>query len=93
MKKKGISEEFIQKKSEQIDVIIQAMNYAAELIDLLIFDRSSASIEIFFLQNELSNHLTDNPQKINSFLSKENTFEHVRALVESHKSLKNEDQA
>lgn len=93
MQKRGVNAEYIQKKSDQIDVIISAMNYAAELIDLLIFDRSSASIEIFCLQDQLSKYMMENPDKIESFLSKENTFELLRTMVQSYKNLSNEDQA
>lgn len=91
MQKRGTNPDFIQKKSKQIDIIINAVNYASELIDLLIFDRSSASIEIFCLQKELSNHLSNDVESLQNFLSKENTFEHLQSLIETYKSQRNED--
>lgn len=91
MKKRGVNPEFIQKKSDQIDLIIAVNNYAAEFIDLLIFNQSSAALEIQVLETELSKHLMNDPEKAKSFFSPENTLANLKDLIQSFKTLNNED--
>lgn len=85
LKKKGIHPDFIQKKNDQLDLIIEAVNYADELIQLLVFAQSAAVLEIFTLEKSLQKTLQD-PGERERFLSKEHTFDLVRDMVQALKS-------
>lgn len=85
LKKKGIHPDFIQKKNDQLDLIIEAINYADELIQLLVFAQSAAVLEIFTLEKSLQQTLQD-PKERDQFLSKDHTFGLVRDMVQALKS-------
>ncbi len=86
LRKKGVHPDFIQKKSDQLDLIIESINYADEVIQLLIFAHSSAALEIFCLEKTLHKTLLEDKKELDRFLSKEHTYELVRDMVEAIKT-------
>ena len=85
LKKKNIHPDFIQKKSDQLDLIIEAINYADEFIQLLIFSQSSAALEIFFLEKSLTQEVSKDLPTTQKFFSKDHSYELVRAMVQTLK--------
>lgn len=83
LKKKNVHPDFIQKKNNQLDLIIEAVNFADELIQLLIFDHDAGLLEIFFLEKSLSKQLLQDPNAVQEVFSKEHTFDVIRNFVQS----------
>ena len=67
-------------------MIIESINYADEIIQLLIFAHSSAALEIFCLEKTLHKTLLEDKKELDRFLSKEHTYELVRDMVEAIKT-------
>ncbi|WBL42365.1 hypothetical protein PBT90_00045 [Algoriphagus halophytocola] len=90
MKKRNINEDFIQKKSDQIDRIIELANFADEFIQALLFDNASASIELYVLQKEVSSHLMESKEERDRFFSSSHSLQLSKNLTdlirESHEA-------
>jgi hypothetical protein len=89
LRKKGVHPDFIEKKSKQLDLIIDTVNYADELIQLLIFDHNSGALEILFLERSLSQQVTASTESVSLFGSREHTLDLVKAMVQSYKDSSN----
>lgn len=88
VKKKGIHESIIEQKEQRIEEIITALNFADELIQLLIFQLKTSHFEISILSKQVTEYLMNDPLSRDSFFSNSHTMETMKDFVNELKRVK-----